>query len=232
VTPHWLQILAIASLVTAACCSAAIVIDIARGHRQQMWIMNAVWPATALWAGPIGLWAYFRLGRLSTRRSVAQARARGEQNPGKRKPFPQVVAVAASHCGAGCTLGDIAGEWTHFAAPLTIAGVATFGAWVIDYAFAFTFGIAFQYFTIAPMRNLPPGKGLVQALKADTLSLTAWQVGMYGWMAIMRFAVFGQQIAKTNPAFWFLMQIGMACGFLTSYPVNWLLVRKGVKEKM
>ncbi len=28
------------------------------------------------------------------------------------------------------------------------------------------------------------------ALKADTLSLTAWQVGMYGFMAIAQFAYF------------------------------------------
>jgi hypothetical protein len=83
-----------------------------------------------------------------------------------------------------------------------------------------------------PMRNLPVGKGLVQALKADFLSLTAWQVGMYGWMALMRFAVFGRDLPKTSPAFWFLMQIAMAAGFVTAYPVNWWLVRSGVKEKM
>ena len=58
------------------------------------------------------------------------------------------------------------------------------------------------------------------------------QVGMYSWMAIMRFAVFGHEISKTNPAFWFLMQIGMATGFLTSYPVNWWLVNRGIKERM
>jgi hypothetical protein len=38
---------------------------------------------------------------------------------------------------------------------------------------------------------------------------------MHGWMAIMRFVVFGHQFVKANPAFWFLMQIGMAAGFLT-----------------
>ena len=214
-TPEWLQVLAIVSLLTAGCCSGAIVFDILRGNRQKMWIMDVVWPVTALWSGPIGLWAYYRFG-----------------NAGKEKPYPQVVAVAATHCGAGCTLGDIIAEWIHFFAPLTIAGVAIFGAWAIDFAFAFALGIAFQYFTIAPMRNLSLGEGLVQALKADTLSLTAWQVGMYGWMAIVRFAIFGKDIPKTNPSFWFLMQIGMFAGFLTSYPVNWWLVKKGVKERM
>ena len=29
-----------------------------------------------------------------------------------------------------------------------------------------------------------------------------------------------------------MMQLGMFLGFLTSYPVNWWLIRKGIKEKM
>lgn len=222
--PHWVQILAVVSLLTAACCAAIITGDILSGRKQRMWIMNIVWPVTALWAGPVGLWAYYRFGRSATRQDV--------DHPGRRKSYAQMVAVAATHCGAGCTLGDIVAEWIHFAAPLAIAEVAIFGAWLFDYALAFTFGIAFQYFTIAPMRKLPPGKGLIQALKADTLSLTAWQVGMYGWMAIMRFGVFSHEIVITHPAFWFLMQIGMAAGFVTSYPLNWWLVNEGIKERM
>jgi len=43
------------------------------------------------------------------------------------------------------------------------------------------------------MRGLSFGKGMVAAAKADFLSLTAWQVGMYGWMAIATFLVFGHE---------------------------------------
>jgi len=32
--------------------------------------------------------------------------------------------------------------------------------------------------------------------------------------------------------YWFMMQIGMVLGYFTSYPVNWWLIRKGVKEAM
>ena len=215
--PEWLNTLAIFSLVAAGASALIVALDIAGGHRQKMWIMDIVWPITALWSGPLGLWAYFKGGR-APRQS--------------KKSFPEVVGVAATHCGAGCTLGDICAEWIHFALPFSIAGVAMFGAWSIDYVLALLFGIAFQYFTIVPMRHLPVGKGLVAALKADFLSLTAWQVGMYGWMAVMRFAVFGKEIPKTSPVFWFLMQIAMAAGFVTSYPVNWWLVTAGLKEKM
>jgi len=33
-------------------------------------------------------------------------------------------------------------------------------------------------------------------------------------------------------AFWFLMQVGMLTGFVTTYPVNWWLIRRGIKGIM
>ncbi len=74
------------------------------------------------------------------------------------------------------------------------------------------------------------------AIKADTLSLTAWQVGMYGFMAIAFFWVFrtllGTELKVNSVEFWFMMQIAMIFGFATSYPVNWWLLQVGLKEKM
>ena len=35
-----------------------------------------------------------------------------------------------------------------------------------------------------------------------------------------------------TPEFWFVMQIAMLAGFCTSYPVNWWLIRVGIKERM
>ena len=55
---------------------------------------------------------------------------------------------------------------------------------------------------------------------------------MYGWMAVAVFVIFRDEIPKTDPVFWFMMQIAMLAGFLTSYPVNWWLLRAGIKEKM
>jgi hypothetical protein len=77
---------------------------------------------------------------------------------------------------------------------------------------------------------------LIAAIKADTLSLTAWQIGMYGFMAIAYFVTFryglGVKLATDTVEFWFMMQIAMLCGFMTSYPVNWWLIRAGLKERM
>jgi hypothetical protein len=32
--------------------------------------------------------------------------------------------------------------------------------------------------------------------------------------------------------FWFVMQLAMIAGFITSYPMNWWLIRAGIKEEM
>jgi hypothetical protein len=86
------------------------------------------------------------------------------------------------------------------------------------------------------MRGLSLRAGMIAALKADTLSLAAWQVGMYGFMALAQFLYFrpllGKPVELATPEFWLTMQIGMLAGFLTSYPVNWWLIKSGIKERM
>ena len=97
-------------------------------------------------------------------------------------------------------------------------------------------GILFQCYTIKPMRESSAGEAIVQAVKADALSLTAWQVGMYGVMAVAQFLVFRTGLVGLLRVptfeFWFTMQLAMMAGFATSYPVNWCLVRRGLKEAM
>jgi branched-subunit amino acid transport protein len=101
-------------------------------------------------------------------------------------------------CGSGCALGDICAEWLVFTFPAIAIALGwqsvfhekIFAVWTVDYLFAYAFGIVFQYFTVAPMRGLSFGEAIVAAIKADTLTLTAWRAGMYGFMAIAYFAVF------------------------------------------
>ena len=108
--PEWLMILAIVSLVISGLCALIIASDILRGNRQHMWIMNIIWPITALYSGPLGLWAYFAVGRLSTYRAMQETHNRDVNPPAKFKPFWQSVGLATTHCGSGCTLGDILAE--------------------------------------------------------------------------------------------------------------------------
>lgn len=225
-------------LVAGFVCAAVIAADELR-HPQHMWIMNIVWPVVALFGSVLAIWGYFKYGRLST-----HAAHQSSEAPAEEPPFAVMVGKGASHCGSGCTLGDIVAEWLAFAFPTVgvwfgwhwLFGEKMFAVWILDFIFAFAFGIAFQYFTIAPMRHLGVAAGLWAALKADTLSLTAWQVGMYGFMAFANLYLFrhvlGAQLEVNSAEFWFMMQIAMLCGFVTSYPVNWWLIRAGIKEEM
>ena len=164
--PTWLHALSIVSLAIAGACAAVVALDEIR-RPQPMWIMNLVWPLSALFAGLPWLWFYGRWGR----------------GPGRRDaPMAVAVAKGTSHCGAGCALGDLVAEWLVFAFPAiavafgwkTIFPEKTFAAWALDFLLAFALGVGFQYFTIAPMRHLSVGQGLWAAIKADTLPLTAW----------------------------------------------------------
>ncbi|KVQ55189.1 hypothetical protein WT21_02445 [Burkholderia territorii] len=231
--PSWLNALSVAWIILGAICAVAIIIDEVR-HPQKMWIMNAVWPLTALFGTVLWVGAYYRWGRNVT----------GAEHKTDDQPFAAMVMKGTSHCGAGCTLGDIIVEWSAFAFPAlavwfgwhTVFNEKTFAVWIPDFIVAFLLGIIFQYFTIKPMRGLSVRAGLVAAVRADIASITAWQVGMYGLMAIIQFMWFKPAyggIAKVaSPEFWFAMQLAMLAGFATSYPVNWWLISSGVKEKM
>ena len=136
-----------------------------------------------------------------------------------------------AHCGAGCTLGDIIAV---FGLSASVAGVTLGAEFIGDYLAALALGIMFQYFAIAPMRGLSPRKGLIEAAKADVASLTAFEVGLFGWMALMTFVFFPapHHLHPDSPVYWFGMQIGMVAGFVTAWPVNTRLIRAGIKEAM
>jgi len=227
VAPTWLQATAWISLALGVVCAIAILGDIhVGGFRQRMGVMEWVWPITALYLGPFGLAFYWRVGRRTTPRYVER---RGEQ----RFPYWARVAVSATHCGGGCTLGDVVAETVIFAFGITIFGATIWASYGLDYAFALAFGIAFQFAAINAMMNAPFGVTLRKAAKADVWSLSAFEVGLFGWMALMFWVFFPDpHLLPNEAAYWFLMQIGMAIGLATSYPMNILLIRKGIKEAM
>lgn len=110
----WLEALSWLALGLASLCAAAIAYDIfARGYRQPMGIMNAVYPITALYWGPLAVWFYRRYGRPKSPRARAEEGRTGAVAGGDGLAWNQ-VAEGDSHCGAGCTLGDVIGEWTVF----------------------------------------------------------------------------------------------------------------------
>ena len=211
-----LRAVSISFLVLSAVSFVVTGADILR-NRQNMAVMNFVWPITALYFGPFALPIYFRFGREKTREDK------------RSKPFWQAVWVGVTHCGAGCTLGDFAAEWIAYFIGFNIFESKLFGSFVLDFVFAYVLGIVFQYFSIAPMRNLSGWPGIKAAIKADTISLIAFEAGMFVFMAYTHHTF---MLEPTDPRYWFLMQIAMIIGFATSYPANWWLIRNKWKEAM
>jgi len=224
--PTWLTFLAWASLAAGALSAGATLFDVyGRGVRQPMRVMEAVWPITAQYLGPLGWFAYARLGRPRAERHAGVGREAVAEW--------QDIAVSASHCGAGCALGDVAGEWVVFAGSITIAGAALWPGYVLDFAIAYVLGILFQYLAIKPMSDLSRRAALRRAIQADTLSIVAFELGMFAWMALVYFVLFTDPHLDTaHAAYWLMMQIAAAVGLATSYPVNIWLVRRGVKHAM
>jgi hypothetical protein len=228
--PEWLTILSVVSLAMGVVCALVIVVDLFR-HPQKMAVMNIVWVTTALFGSVLWLAAYWRWSRNLAGKD-------------ERAPMPVMIFKASSHCGAGCTMGDLIAEWLVWFVPSVALWFGwhswfaekIFAVWILDFLLAYVIGVGIQYFTIAPMRHLSVGPGILAALKADTVSIIAWQLGMYGLMALIQFAWFRPAYGDVAPVgsveFWFAMQLAMIAGFVTSYPFNWLLVRIGWKEKM
>lgn len=234
----------------------SITIDILKHPQKEMPIMNLVWPINGLWAGIFGVWAYFTIGKnrkmdmsgmdmsnmkmddmdmkdmdMGNMKMDDMDMSNMKMSDNKYSSFWQGVVVDTLHCGAGCSLADLIGPWLFLVFPFTIFNNYTFGEWTLDYFLALLTGVTFQYAAISPMMNEKGPKIWLRALKIDFLSLTSWQVGMYGWMALVIFVWFGR-LSPSTPEFWFMMQIAMCCGFITAYPVNWWLVKAGIKMGM
>jgi hypothetical protein len=205
------------------CCAAWLGWAVVR-HPPHMAVMALVWPLSGLFGGPLTVWLYRRYGEAH------------------HKPFAASVAIDTCHCGSGCTLGDILAE---IAAALFPGVLVWFGlgsvfadpiptGWMLDTVLAFGFGIYFQCAAIKPMNDISIGAALLRAIKADTLSLAAWQAGMIGVMALMQYGppATAAMMSPAKPEYWLMMQVAMLAGFVLSYPVNWWLVRAGIKDAM
>lgn len=236
--PNWLHVLAYVWLVLTAISFLIVVFDIPK-QQLSMEIMKVVWPLTILYMGPFGLYAYWAWGRVSVvhashvdhpmdhREMTHHIMDHTPHHPSRH--YWQGVFLSSTHCAASCVLGDIIGETLLAMTGFIIAGSSLFTSYIVDFILAYIIGIAFQYFSIVPMQGLTPAEGIRAALKADTVSLIAFEIGMFIWLGIVYVLI---PLTPAQPVYWFLMQIAMMVGFATSYPANWVLVQRGIKYAM
>ena len=130
-------------------------------------------------------------------------------------------------------MGDIVAEFTVFALAITIAGEACSPSTSVTTYSPSPSGWPFSTSPSPRCGGSASARASWRPLKADILSLTAFEVGLFGWMALMAFVFFPDpHLQPDSPVYWFLMQIGMIIGFATAWPANVWLVRRGIKEPM
>ena len=92
-----LEFISIISLLTGLTMGFTILSEIFAGHKQTMWIMNIVWPLTALYSDFLGFWTYYKLRLLSTKSGTRESRKRGARHLLASKP---PLAKRGSRCDA------------------------------------------------------------------------------------------------------------------------------------
>lgn len=205
-------------------------------NKQSMPIMNIVWTLTMLWASWIGFIAYISFGRqkgnnksmiMDSTMDMSHNNMVMSDTTNTKKHKWQGIALSTLHCGAGCSLADIIGESVSGG-----LGLSLYMGWGIDYILALMIGVYFQYMAIQQMGRVKSSVAFRKAVKSDLLSLTAWQIGMYGFMAIYIICFAENGVDRISFEFWFMMQIAMIAGFIVAYPMNILLIKLGLKHSM
>ena len=139
--PQWLHIVAWTWLVICFASALGIVAHTVR-NLQKMWIMNMVWPITALYMGPFAAYLYHKSLPVSTRAGSAPHMDAMMERHKNDPPTWLQNSIAVFHCGAGCSIGDAIAEPLVPALAINIAGA--FGSkLILDFLFAYVIGVAF-----------------------------------------------------------------------------------------
>ncbi len=189
------------------------------GYRQRLAPMEIVWPITAIWAGPLGLWAYYRWGRPTTQKWESRNGAAPELGLDERAAVETVPGGAASFVGHAIAVPIVG------LTGITIAGEHVWPMILLVAVFALPLLIAYEYHALSVTYGgrSTPGKRLRVATFISVLAIIAFDLGMGAAMLIVAFVL---GYSHSTIAFWLVMWGGIMLGFLTAYPmVRWLLAR-------
>ncbi len=221
--PGWLTAVSWIFVSLALLCAVAILYDVyGRGYRQRVRVMEAVWPITALYLGPLALPAYYRWGR------PRSEKWRKEHVTSPEKSLPAAAVTGGIPGGAASAVGHVLGVPLVVFLGLTFLGLDLWAMILMIAVIAVVLLFVFEYFfSTVPTRGLSSVEGLKVALLIALVTVLAFDVGMGGWMLVLHFLLFMPPL--TDVTFLFLINVGLILGFLTGYPAVLWLVRRGIK---
>ncbi|OCW57512.1 DUF4396 domain-containing protein [Hoeflea olei] len=200
--PWFLVVWGAAAMVS----SALLIRDLVVNNAQLMSLMKLVWVLTVLYSGPLGLTVYWATGRRQIRDDALWRRA-----------FRSVA-----HCYSGCGLGEVTGV----AVAAGLMGLGTTGIALTTFAFAFLMGFGL---TLGPLiqDGVPFAQALRETLIAETPSIAVMEI-----VAIGVDLMLADKAAMGDVLFWSSLIVSLSCGLIAAYPVNWLLIQRGIKQGM
>ncbi len=185
---------------------ALLVRDLQTKNAHIMTLMKAVWVLTVTYSGPVGLLIYWYTGRKEIPDDGLWRRA-----------FRSVA-----HCYSGCGLGEIAGVVT----AAGLFGWSNLGIGLLTFTLAYLTGFGL---TLGPLMQdgVPFRRAFTDTLVAETPSIAVMEATAIGIdLLLAGSATIGHVL------FWSSLIVSLTCGLIAAYPVNWLLIRHGVKEGM
>lgn len=212
--PEWVTLLAWIVTGVGLVIASVMLADIhLGGYRQPLRAMETVWPITAVYAGPLAWWAYYRWGRPASQQWQQQ------HGPAPRLGLATTAAVQTIPGGAVSFVGHMIAMplvmWTGW----TIAGQGVWPMMLLIAAFALPLLIAFEYHSLSLAGQIQSvGRRLWAASRISILAIVAFDVGMGASMLLVAFVL---GYSPTSMAFWLVMWGGMWLGFATAYPMVW-----------
>lgn len=191
-------------------------------NRQPIKIMRATWFFTMLWATFLGWWAYKKIG------------INGINGMKYSSPYSWPhIALSTLQTGAACTIGILIAQIVEMFLPLSIEGNVRIGTTLSEIILSLLMGIILQYRMFRQRGVHNPILATDRAMRAEVMPVMAWMGGFFFWWWVVNdLCPNFLQAHKHDWIYWFVLQIGMYFGFFFSFPVNYLLVRKGVKKRM
>lgn len=191
---------------SALLAQAILLYDLSTNNTELGTLMKAVWILTVAYSGLLGLAVYGYAGRKQI-----------TQDSIWRRGFRSVA-----HCYSGCGAGEIAGVL--LAVGLFSLGTAQTAFLTLSLAFLFGYVL-----TVGPL--LQDGVSLTEAL-TDALYTETVSIASMEAVAISVDIALAGDAGIMTVQFWTALVISLSAGLLAAYPVNILLIRRGVKEGM
>lgn len=177
---------------------------------------------TILWSNYGGLWLY---------KKFANKGVDGAEYSSLYS-WPHIV-LATIQTGAACMLSILAISILAHFIPLRFEGSLEAGTSIFEWIVALIISIIMQYGNLRQRGVHSPIMAIDRAFRSEILSVTAWMGGFFLWRGFTNDIIYGNElIVETHWTYWFMEQIGMYIGLLVAVPINYLLIRKGIKKNM